>query len=220
MGAKDLADLKKLIEKQISTQYKQALDSILKKEILDQIEKLHKIELPKNLVEQELHLMTHHLKKDEIEKNKNKNTKIAESRIKLGMILNEYGEKNNLKVSDDDVKAEIQKQIKGMPGQEKMVVDYYQKNPSAAQSLKGALYEEKIIDLFKSKIKINNKEITIKEAEKIITEFNKSEKNSPRHEHDHDHDHNHDHSHEHQDDVVKEKKDTKKASKVKKVSKK
>ena len=60
--------------------------------------------------------MTHHLKKDEIEKNKNKNIKIAESRIKLGMILNEYGEKNNLKVSDDDVKAEIQKQIKGMPG--------------------------------------------------------------------------------------------------------
>ena len=219
-GAKDLADLKTLIEKQISTQYKQALDSILKKEILDQIEKLHKIELPKNLVEQELHLMTHHLKKDEIEKNKNKNTKIAESRIKLGMILNEYGEKNNLKVSDDDVKGEIQKQIKGMPGQEKMVVDYYQKNPSAAQSLKGALYEEKIIDLFKSKIKINNKEITIKEAEKIITEFNKSEKNSPRYEDDHNHNHDHDHNHDHQDDVVKEKKDTKKASKVKKVSKK
>ena len=220
MGAKDLVDLKVLIEKQISTQYKQALDSILKKEILDQIEKLHKIELPKNLVEQELHLMTHHLKKDEIEKNKNKNTKIAESRIKLGMILNEYGEKNNLKVSDDDVKGEIQKQIKGMPGQEKMVVDYYQKNPSAAQSLKGALYEEKIIDLFKSKIKINNKEITIKEAEKIITEFNKSEKNSPRYEDDHNHNHDHDHNHDHQDDVVKEKKDTKKASKLKKVSKK
>ena len=164
--------------------------------------------------------MTHHLKKDEIEKNKNKNTKIAESRIKLGMILNEYGEKNNLKVSDDDVKGEIQKQIKGMPGQEKMVVDYYQKNPSAAQSLKGALYEEKIIDLFKSKIKINNKEITIKEAEKIITEFNKSEKNSPRYEDDHNHNHDHDHNHDHQDDVVKEKKDTKKGSKVKKVSKK
>ena len=73
------------------------------------------------------------------------------------------------------------------------------------------MYEEKIIDLFKSKIKINNKEITIKEAEKIITEFNKSEKNSPRHEDDH----NHDHDHDHQDDVVNEKKDTKKASKVK-----
>ena len=65
MGAKDLVDLRSLIEKQISTQYKQALDSITKKEILDQIEKLHKIELPKNLVEQEVLLMTQQLKKED-----------------------------------------------------------------------------------------------------------------------------------------------------------
>ena len=174
MGAKDLKDLKSLIEKQISDQYKQSLDSITKKEILDQIEKLHKTELPKNLVEQEVHMMTHKLKKEEVEKHKSKNLKIAESRIKLGLILNEYGEKNNLKVSDDDVKAEIQKQIKGMPGQEKMVLDYYQKNPSAAQSLKGALYEDKILSLFKSKIKLTKKDISIKDAEKIIYNFNKS----------------------------------------------
>ena len=174
MGAKDLNDLKSLIEKQIAAQHKQSLDPITKKEILDQIEKLHKIELPKNLVEQEVHMMTHQLKKDEIEKHKTKNLKIAESRIKLGLILNEYGEKNNLKVSDDDVKAEIQKQIKGMPGQEKMVIDYYQKNPSASQSIKGALYEDKILSLFKSKIKLKKKEISIKEAEKIISDFSKS----------------------------------------------
>ena len=60
-----------------------------------------------------------------------------------------------------------------MPGQEKMVLDYYQKNPSASQSLKGSLYEEKIIDLIKSKMKITSKEINSKEAEKIISEFNK-----------------------------------------------
>ena len=60
-----------------------------------------------------------------------------------------------------------------MPGQEKMVLDYYQKNPSASQSLKGSLYEEKIIDLIKSKIKLASKEINSKEAEKIISEFNK-----------------------------------------------
>ncbi|MEK9638973.1 MAG: trigger factor, partial [Pelagibacteraceae bacterium] len=178
MGAKDLTDLKNLISKQVSTQYSQALDSITKKEILDQIEKFHKFELPQNLIEQEVHMMTHHLKKEDIEKNKKKNLKIAESRIKLGLVLNEYGEKNNLKVSDDDVKGEIQKQIKGMPGQEKMIVDYYQKNPSAAQSLKGALYEEKIINLFKSKAKIQKKEISIEEAEKIITTFNKSNINT------------------------------------------
>ena len=174
MGAKDLSDLRDLIEKQISTQYKQSLDSITKKEILDQIEKLHKIELPKNLVEQEVHTLTHNLKKEDVEKHKAKNLKIAESRIKLGLILNEYGEKNNLKVSDDDVKAEIQKQIKGMPGQEKMVLDYYQKNPSAGQSLKGALYEDRILSLFKSKIKLIKKDISVKDAEKLISDFNES----------------------------------------------
>ena len=130
--------------------------------------------------------MTHHLKKEEIEKNKSKNLQIAESRIKLGLILNEYGEKNNLKVSDDDVKSEIQKQVTSMPGQEKMVLDYYQKNPSAAQSLKGSLYEEKILTLFKSKINLKNKNITIFEAEKIISDFNKSSQDLSAHNHNHD----------------------------------
>jgi len=79
-------------------------------------------------------------------------------------------------VSDEEVQGEVQKQIKGMPGQEKMVLDYYQKNPSAAQSLKGALYEEKILSLFKSKINLKKKNISTTEAEKVISDFNKSSK--------------------------------------------
>jgi trigger factor len=173
MGAKDIKDLKSLIEKQISSQYSQALNSITKKEILDQIEQNHKIDLPQNLIDQEVSIMTQNLKPEEKERHKSKNEILAKSRIKLGLLLNEYGEKNNLKVSDEEVKNEIQKQIKGMPGQEKMVLEYYQKNPSASQSLKGSLYEEKIINLIKSKIKLASKEVNSKEAEKIITEFNK-----------------------------------------------
>jgi len=173
MGAKDINDLKYLIEKQISGQYSQALNSITKKEILDQIEKNHQVELPQNLIDQEISIMTQNLKPEDKEKHKSDNEKLAKSRIKLGLLLNEYGEKNNLKVSDDEVKNEIQKQIKGMPGQEKMVLEYYQKNPSASQSLKGSLYEEKIIELIKSKINLTTKEINTKEAEKIIGEFNK-----------------------------------------------
>tara|TARA_B100000963_G_scaffold284908_1_gene253749 strand:+ start:429 stop:1850 length:1422 start_codon:yes stop_codon:yes gene_type:complete len=172
MGAKDIKDLRSLIEKQISSQYSQALNAITKKEILDQIEKKHDVELPINLIEQEVDTMTKNLKPEDKEKHKTNNLKIAKSRIKLGLLLNEFGEKNSLKVTDDEVKSEIQKQIRGMPGQEKMVLEYYQKNPSASQSLKGSLYEEKIIDLIKSKIKLNIKEIDTKEAEKIITEFN------------------------------------------------
>ena len=214
MGAKDLNDLKSLVEKQILSQYNQSLDSITKKEILDQIDKLHKTDLPKNLVEQEVYSMTQNLKKEEAEKHKVKNLKTAESRIKLGLILNEYGEKNNLKVSDDDVKAEIQKQIKGMPGQEKMVLDYYQKNPSAAQSLKGALYEDKILSLFKSKIKRTKKNISTKDAEKIISDFSKSAQNLS------DHDHNHDHSHDDRKEKKINKSSLETKKKTKKVSKK
>jgi trigger factor len=173
MGAKNIKDLKSLIEKQISSQYLQALNSITKKDILDQIEKNHQVDLPQNLIDQEILIITKNLKPEEKEKHKPNNEKLAKSRIKLGLLLNEYGEKNNLKVSDEEVRAEIQKQIKGMPGQEKMVLEYYQKNPSASQSLKGSIYEEKIIELIKSKIQLVIKNIDTKEAEKIISEFNK-----------------------------------------------
>ncbi len=174
MGAKDLTELRKLIENQISSQYNQALNSITKKEILDLIDKSYDIDLPQNLVENELLGITNTLKKEEAEKHKLKNEKLAKSRIKVGLILNEYGEKNNLKVEANEVQAEIQKQMKSMPGQEKMVIDYYQKNPNASHSLKGAIYEDKIISLIKSKIKLNSKILTTKEAEKVISDFNKS----------------------------------------------
>ena len=83
-------------------------------DVLDQIEKTHEVDLPKNLIDQEINLMTRSLKPEEKEKNKEKNEKLAKSRIKLGLVLNEYGEKNNLKVTDEEVSNEIQKQIKGM----------------------------------------------------------------------------------------------------------
>ena len=172
MGAKDLQDLKKLIEKQMSSQYMQALDSITKKEILDQLEKYHNFDLPKNLVEYEVAAITQNLKKEDKDKHKESNEKLAKSRIKLGLLLNEYGEKNNLKVNEEEIQSEIQKQIRGMPGQEKMVMEYYQKNPSAAQSLKGAIYEDKIIKLFRSKIKMTTKTLSVSEAEKILSEIN------------------------------------------------
>ena len=180
MGAKNIKDLKILIEKQISSQYSQALNSITKKEILDQIEKNHTIDLPQNLIDQEVLIMTQNLKPEDKEKHKSNNEKLAKSRIKLGLLLNEYGEKNDLKVSDEEVRNEIQKQIKGMPGQEKMVLDYYKKNPNASQSLKGSLYEEKIIELIKSKINLTSKEINTSEAEKIIAKFNKTDVDSDK----------------------------------------
>ena len=94
--------------------------------------------------------------------------KIAKKRIKVGIILNEFGEQNQIKVSEQELQAEVQKQIRMMPGQEKMVMDFYQKNQSALASLRGTVYEEKILNLVKQKAKSNKKEVSKEEAEKIL----------------------------------------------------
>ena len=96
-----------------------------------------------------------------------------------------------------------------MPGQEKMVMDFYQKNPSAVASLRGTVYEEKILNLIKEKAKPNKKEITKDEAEKILKDA---------HKHDHDHDTKEDKKVKTK--PTKEKKSPSKASKSKSAAKK
>ena len=178
IGAKDLNDLKKLIKNQIQSQYKTSLDTLSKENILNQIEKIHDIELPENLLKQELDLITQGLKKEDIDKNKKESEKIAKRRIKLGLILNELGEKNKLKVSEEDLKTEIQKQIQSMPGQQKQVLEFYQKNPSATVNLRGSIYEEKIIKLIKEKSQKTKKTLSTKEAEHLLEEQHKTHDHS------------------------------------------
>ena len=173
LGAKDLNDLKILVSKQVHNQYKQTLDLITKSEILNQLDKFKEIEIPKNLINQEVEILSQGMSNEEKEKNKLEHEKSAKKRIKTGLILNEFGEKNNIKVHEDEIKREIQKQINTMPGQEKMVMEYYQKNPSAYASLRGGIYEDKIISLIREKAKSQKKSISTDEAEKIIINQNK-----------------------------------------------
>jgi len=200
LGAKDLNNLKELISKQINDEFKNSLDMISKKQILDQIEKQKLENLPKNLIEQEVKILSQGMKEDELKKNKNFLEDQAKKRIKTGLILNAYGEKNNIKVSQEEVNLEIQKQFKMMPGQEKIVKEYYEKNPSAIDGIRGSIYEEKIIDEIKKEAKVSKKEITKSEAEKILKEENKKnikeQEKLSKHTHDHDHDHKHDHKEE------------------------
>ena len=178
LGAKDLKDLKQLTNKQIENQYKMSLEELSKEKILNQLETMHDVQLPDNLVQQELTIISQHLKKEDKEKNKKESEKIAKKRIKLGLILNELGEQNNLKVDEQELRNEIQKQVHSMPGQQKQVLEYYQKNPSATTSLRGSIYEEKIINLIKQKSKQTKKTISIKEAEEIIKAHSMIEKSS------------------------------------------
>ena len=202
LGAKDLNDLKTLISKQINDEYKNSLDQLAKNQILKEIEKIKVDEIPENLIEEEVKILSQGMDEDEAKKNKAKFTETAKTRIKTGLILNEFGEQNKIQVTEQEIQAEVQKQLRMMPGQEKMVMDFYQKNPSAVASLRGTVYEEKILNLIKEKAKPNKKEISKEEAEKILKEAHK-------------HDHNHDHDHDHDHGKDKEKKETKKKAETK-----
>jgi trigger factor len=163
-----LNDLKTLISKQINDEYKNSLDQLSKNQILKEIEKIKVKEIPENLIEDEIKILSQGMSEDEAKKNKDKFTETAKIRIKTGLILNEFGEQNKINVSEQEIQAEVQKQLRMMPGQEKMVMDFYQKNPSAVASLRGNVYEEKILNLIKEKAKPNKKEISKDEAEKIL----------------------------------------------------
>ena len=219
LGAKDLNDLKVLLEKQINDEYKNSLNMLSKKQILDQIEKFKVSEIPQNLIEQEVKVITEGLKEEDKKKKSKDFEKKAIQRIKVGLVLNEFGEANKIKIEENEIQAEIQKQLRMMPGQEKFLMEYYQKNPSAVASLRGNIYEEKIIEAIKSKAKISKKSISKEEAEKILKAEN--EKNMMVNDLDTKHENKDEETSSNKKQIKKKTKTvSKKSSKTKKVSKK
>ena len=170
LGAKDLNDLKSLISKQINDEYKNSLDRLTKNQILKEIEKFKVNEIPENLLAEEVKILSQGMSEEDAKKSKSNFEEIAKKRIKVGLVLNEFGEQNQIKVTEQELQIEVQKQIQMMPGQEKMVMDFYKKNPNALASLRGTVYEEKILNAIKQKGKSSKKEITKDEAEKILKE--------------------------------------------------
>ena len=179
LGAKDLNDLKNLISKQINDEYKNSLDRLAKNQILKEIETFKVSEIPENLLEEEVKILSQGMSEEDAKKSRKNFEEIAKKRIKVGLILNEFGEQNKIQVSEQELQTEVQKQIRMMPGQEKMVMDFYQKNPSALASLRGTVYEEKIINLIKEKAKSVKKEVTKDEAEKILKQAQNQDKDKP-----------------------------------------
>ena len=209
LGASDLKNLKELISKQINEEYKNSLDTLSNKEILEQFNKIKVNEIPQNLVDQEIKILSQGMKDEDKKKNLKSHESQAKKRIQAGLILNQFGEENKISVTEQEMQGEIQKQLRMMPGQEKMLQEYYQSNPSILANLRGSLYEEKILKEIKKNAKPNKKEISKDEAEKLL----KSENEKYMKDH-------------HHDDEKKEKnnkkseKTVKKTSKTKKVSKK
>ena len=172
LGAKDLNNLKELISKQINDEFKNSLEIITKAKILEQIEKQKIDDLPENLIDQEVKNLSRSMKEEDIKKNMKSLKDEASKRIKTSLILSAFGDEKKIQVSEQEMNSEVAKQMGMMPGQEKIVQEYYKKNPAALDSLRGSIYEQKIINEIKNTAQPNKKEITKEQAEKILKEEN------------------------------------------------
>ena len=172
LGAKDLNNLKELISKQINDEFKNSLEIITKAKILEQIETQKIDDLPENLIDQEVKNLSRSMKEEDIKKNMKSLKDEASKRIKTSLILSAFGDEKKIQVSEQEMNSEVAKQMGMMPGQEKIVQEYYQKNPAALDSLRGSIYEQKIINEIKNTAQPNKKEITKEQAEKILKEEN------------------------------------------------
>ena len=110
---------------------------------------------------------------DDEDKNKDEETlradyrKIAERRVKLGLLLAEIGRKNNITVTPDELGRAVRAEAMRYPGQEKQVFEFFQKNPQAAESLRGPIFENKVVDYLIELAKVTDKEVTPEELSDI-----------------------------------------------------
>ena len=189
LGFEKLPALEEAVRNQLSSQHQPALRQMLKKNILDQLNEQADFDVPPTLLSSEYDVVASSMKSEQgIENNddhdhdhdhdhthdhkhaadegldeasKEEAKVIATRRVRLGLMLTEIGRSNNIKVSEEDTKRAIFEQAKNYPGQEKQVVEYYQKNPEATQQLAGPLFEDKVIDYIVELAKVTDFETNI-----------------------------------------------------------
>ncbi len=196
VGATDLKDLKSKIESQMKKEYDDLSKSLDKKNLFEKLQESHKFPLPENLIETEFNgLKDKYLyseqpasdsHKKEIKDNKlsseneKKFKEDANSRIQLGLILQEIGKINSIQVTGDEMNKALYEYAGNFRGQEQKVIDYYKNNQEAAMQFQAPLYENKIVDFILSKVKLKTKELDvdsfIKVYNSVDSELNKQKK--------------------------------------------
>jgi trigger factor len=155
-GAEDLKALKTQISERLESEYGGAARAVMKRQLLDALDKKVKFELPPSLVEAEAKQIAHQLYHEEnpdvqghdhdnIEPNKEHN-KLAERRVRLGLLLAELGQKAEVEVSDAEMSQAIMAQSRQYPGQEKEFFEFMQKNEQMQQQLRAPIFEDKVVD--------------------------------------------------------------------------
>jgi trigger factor len=173
LGAENLANLKDMVKGQIAREYANAARLKLKRELLDQLEKAHDFELPPSLVENEFAAIWRQLEdglkqqgktladegKTEDEA-KAEYRKIAERRVRLGLVIGEIAERNDIKITQDEMRRALMEQARRYPGHEKSVYEYYEKTPGALAELRAPIFEDKVVDFVLEKAKPAEKKVS------------------------------------------------------------
>ncbi len=215
MGFEDLAKLREMVKTRIGQEFGQMTAMKLKRDVLDALDKLYDFELPERLVEQEFNgiwsalsrEMTKAAKNFEQEgttedKAKEEYHAIAARRVRLGLVLGTMGDKEGVKVNEQELQQALLARARQFPGQEKQVFEHYRKNPASIIELRGPIFEQKVVDLIVSRAKVEDKSVSREELQSMVQDDDMSEHlastavDEQGHEHDHDHDHaQHDHDH-------------------------
>jgi trigger factor len=148
----------------------------VKKELLDRLDEKYDFELPPTLVEQEFASVWQQVMADmqrsgktfadegtSEEEAKAEYRKIAERRVRLGLVLAQIGEQNEIKVTDDEVTQGLIERARQYPGQERQVWEFYQKNPQALAEIRAPLFEEKVVDHILAQVKVDEKTVSREE---------------------------------------------------------
>jgi trigger factor len=176
LGLESLAKLKDAIKERIAREHTVTSRQNLKRALLDELDERHKFEPPPSLVEQEFNNVWSQIEGDlkqqnrtfadegtTEEKAREEYRGIAERRVRLGLVIAEIGEKNNIKVTDEQLRAAVMDQVRQFPGQERQIWEYYQKNPNALAALRAPLFEDKVVDFLVELAEVTEKPVSREE---------------------------------------------------------
>lgn len=176
LGVESLEKLRQAVRDRIAQEYASVSRQRLKRELLDKLDVLHKFEAPPSLVEQEFvnvwNTVVSDLKSQNRtfdqegtteEKAREEYQGIADRRVRLGLVLAEIGDRNAIKVNDDEVSRAVMERMRQFPGREREVWDYYQKNASAMATVRAPIFEEKVVDFIVELADVTEKKVTREE---------------------------------------------------------
>ncbi len=177
-GAEDLEGLKGQIRERLEAEYAGAARAVMKRAMLDELDKMVDFDLPPSMVDQEAKQIAHQLWHDEnpevqghdhgdIETTE-EHRKLAERRVRLGLLLAELGQRAEVQVTDQEMTQAIMQQARQYPGQERQFFEFIQQNQQMQQQMRAPIFEDKVIDYIAEQAKVTEREVSKAELEKEI----------------------------------------------------